>query len=319
MRIIAAADIADVLTFAELIETLRSAFRAGAVTPVRHHHTIDLPDQRDATLLLMPSWTDFAGQGHSERGYIGVKIVSVFPDNASRGSATVSGVYLLMSGKSGEPLALIDGKALTVWRTAAASALAASYLARQDAHRLLMIGAGALAPYLIDAHATVRPLKEVLIWNRTASAAESLAARMADRKFSVAATKDLESAIRGADIVSCATLSHEPLIQGDWLPGGVHVDLVGGFRPDMREADDEVIRRARLFVDTREGALAEAGDLVQPLQSGLIGEDDIAADLFDLTRGKRAGRRHHDQITVFKSVGTALEDLAAAIHVFARA
>jgi len=319
MRIISGADIADALTFPELIETLRSAFRSDTVTPVRHHHAVRLPDQSDATLLLMPSWTDFAAQGHSDRGYIGVKIVSVFPDNASRDRSTVSGVYLLMSGRSGEPLALIDGTVLTLWRTAAASALAASYLARQDAHRLLMVGAGALAPYLIDAHAAVRPVREVLVWNRTASAATRLAAGMADRKFSITATTDLESAVRSADIVTCATLSQKPLIHGDWLPVGVHIDLVGGFRPDMREVDDAAIERARLFVDTRQGALAEAGDLVQPLQSGLIGEDDIAADLFDLTRGEHAGRRCHDQITLFKSVGTALEDLAAAIHVFSRA
>jgi len=319
MRIISGADIADALTFPELIETLRSAFRSDTVTPVRHHHAVRLPDQSDATLLLMPSWTDFAAQGHSDRGYIGVKIVSVFPDNASRDRSTVSGVYLLMSGRSGEPLALIDGTVLTLWRTAAASALAASYLARHDAHRLLMVGAGALAPYLIDAHAAVRPVREVLVWNRTASAATRLAAGMADRKFSITATTDLESAVRSADIVTCATLSQKPLIHGDWLPVGVHIDLVGGFRPDMREVDDAAIERARLFVDTRQGALAEAGDLVQPLQSGLIGEEDIAADLFDLTRGEHAGRRCHDQITLFKSVGTALEDLAAAIHVFSRA
>jgi ornithine cyclodeaminase len=270
-------------------------------------------------LLLMPSWTDFAAQGHSDRGFIGVKIVSVFPGNASRDHATVSGVYLLMSGRSGEPLALIDGTTLTLWRTAAASALAASYLARQDAYRLVMVGAGALAPYLIDAHAAVRPVRQVLVWNRSADAAGRLAARMAGRKFSIAVTTDLETAVRGADIVTCATLSQEPLIHGDWLPDGVHVDLVGGFRPDMREADDAAIRRAHLFVDTRNGALAEAGDLVQPLQSGLIGEDDIAADLFDLTRGEHAGRHDQDQITLFKSVGSALEDLAAAIHVFSRA
>jgi ornithine cyclodeaminase len=224
-----------------------------------------------------------------------------------------------MSGRSGEPLALIDGTTLTLWRTAAASALAASYLARQDAYRLVMVGAGALAPYLIDAHAAVRPVRQVLVWNRSADAAGRLAARMAGRKFSIAVTTDLETAVRGADIVTCATLSQEPLIHGDWLPDGVHVDLVGGFRPDMREADDAAIRRARLFVDTRNGALAEAGDLVQPLQSGLIGEDDIAADLFDLTRGEHAGRHDQDQITLFKSVGSALEDLAAAIHVFSRA
>lgn len=319
MRIIPAAEIADVLTFPELVETLRGAFRTGSVTPLRHHHAIALPDQPDATLLLMPSWTDFAAQGHSDRGFIGVKIVSVFPGNASRDHATVSGVYLLMSGRSGEPLALIDGTTLTLWRTAAASALAASYLARQDAYRLVMVGAGALAPYLIDAHAAVRPVRQVLVWNRSADAAGRLAARMAGRKFSIAVTTDLETAVRGADIVTCATLSQEPLIHGDWLPDGVHVDLVGGFRPDMREADDAAIRRARLFVDTRNGALAEAGDLVQPLQSGLIGEDDIAADLFDLTRGEHAGRHDQDQITLFKSVGSALEDLAAAIHVFSRA
>ncbi len=319
MRIISGADISDALTFPELIETLRCAFRSDTVTPVRHHHAVCLPDQSDATLLLMPSWTDFAAQGHSDRGYIGVKILSVFPDNASRDRSTVSGVYLLMSGKSGEPLALIDGTVLTLWRTAAASALATSYLARQDAYRLLMVGAGALAPYLIDAHAAVRPVRQVLVWNRTASAAGRLAARMADRKFSITATADLESAVRSVDIVTCATMSRQPLIHGDWLPDGIHIDLVGGFRPDMREVDDAAIHRARLFVDTRQGALAEAGDLVQPLQSGLIGEDDIAADLFDLTRGVHAGRRCHDQITLFKSVGTALEDLAAASHVFSRA
>lgn len=318
MRIITGAEIAEALTFPELIETLRSAFRSGAVTPVRHHHTIALPDQPDATLLLMPAWSDFSAQGHSSRGYVGVKIVSVFPGNSERGRPAIGGVYLLMSGGSGEPLALIDGQALTLWRTAAASALAASYLARHDSTRLLMVGAGALAPYLIEAHAAVRPIGEVLIWNRHRERADKVATRLRGRPYTVAATDDLEAAVRGADIVSCATLSREPLVRGAWLSGGAHLDLVGAFTPEMREADDMAIQRARLFVDTRAGALKEAGDIVQPLASGLIGEDDIAADLFELTRGDKAGRRFHDQITLFKSVGTALEDLAAATHVFAR-
>ena len=318
MRIITGSDIAEALAFPELIETLRSAFRAGAVAPVRHHHTIALPDQADATLLLMPAWSDFAAQGHSGRGYVGVKIVSVYPGNAERGRPALSGVYLLMAGGSGEPLALIDGQALTLWRTAAASALAASYVARHDSRRLLMVGAGALAPYLIEAHAAVRPIREVLIWNRHGERAEKLAARLAGRRYSAAATEDLEGAVRGADIVSCATLSREPLVRGAWLPGGLHLDLVGAFTPQMREADDAAVERARLFVDTRAGALKEGGDLVQPLAAGLISEEDIAADLFELTRGDKAGRRFHDQITLFKSVGTALEDLAAATHVFAR-
>jgi ornithine cyclodeaminase/alanine dehydrogenase-like protein (mu-crystallin family) len=318
MRIITGSDIAEALTFPELVETLRTAFRSGPVAPERHHHTIALPDQPDATLLLMPAWSDFAAQGHSHRGYVGVKVVSVFPGNAERGRPSVSGVYLLMAGRSGEPLALIDGQALTLWRTAAASALAASYLARHDSSRLLMVGAGALAPYLIEAHAAVRPIREVLIWNRHAERADKLAARLAGRRYTVAATEDLEGAVGGADIVSCATLSREPLVRGAWLSGGTHLDLVGAFTPEMREADDAAVERARLFVDTRAGALKEGGDLVQPLASGLISEDDIAADLFELARGEKAGRRFHDQITLFKSVGTALEDLAAATHVFAR-
>ncbi|MBZ8133583.1 ornithine cyclodeaminase family protein [Afifella sp. IM 167] len=319
MRIIPASDIAQVLTFPDLIETLRRGFRSGAVTPVRHHHTIELPDQADATLLLMPSWNDFAGQGHSDRGYVGVKVATVFPGNAAHGRPAVAGVYLLFSGRRGEPLAVIDGSALTLWRTAAASALAASYLARSDASRMLMVGSGALAPYLIEAHAAIRPISDVLVWNRRHDKAVRLAQRLKGRRYSAAATEDLEGAVRGADIVSCATLSGEPLIHGEWLKPGAHLDLVGGFRPDMREADDEAMRRSRIFVDTREGATQEAGDIVQPLQSGLIAEEDIAADLFDLTRGERAGRRFYDQITLFKSVGTALEDLAAAILVFSRA
>ena len=129
----------------------------------------------------------------------------------------------------------------------------------------------------------------------------------------------MPAAAAGAHIISCATLSADPLIQGDWLEEGAHVDLVGGFRPDMREADDKVVERSRVFVDTREGALSEAGDIMQPIESGVLNVDDIAGDLFDLTRGDRGGRRYYDQITVFKSVGTALEDLAAAELAFERA
>ena len=175
-----------------------------------------------------------------------------------------------------------------------------------------MVGTGALAPHLVEAHASVRPIRNVLIWGRNPEKAAKLAHRLDRRTLKVAATTDLEGAVRGAHVISCATLSAEPLIRGAALPLGVHVDLVGGFTPKMREADDEAVRRARVFVDTREGACKEAGDIVQPLASGVLREDDIAGDLFELCRGLKAGRRYHDQITLFKSVGTALEDLAAA-------
>jgi alanine dehydrogenase len=305
MRIIGPSEVVAALDFSSLVETLRQMFRSGCDVPLRHHHTIAAPDGGpDATLLLMPAWQ--AGR------HIGIKLVTVFPGNAAVGMPSVMGAYLLLDGKTGEPMALLDGPALTARRTAAASALAASYLARSDCERLLMVGTGALAPHLVEAHATVRPIRNVLIWGRDQDKAARLAQRLDRRTLKVAATDDLEAAVRGAHIVSCATLSKEPIIRGAWLPLGVHVDLVGGFTPAMREADDEAVRRARVFVDTRAGAGTEAGDIVQPLRSGVLREDDIAGDLFELSRGGCAGRRFHDQITLFKSVGTALEDLAAA-------
>jgi ornithine cyclodeaminase len=222
------------------------------------------------------------------------------------------GSFLLFDGQSGKPLVVMDGPALTARRTAAASALAATYLARPDCERLLMIGTGALASHLIEAHASVRPIVNVLVWGRRHEKAVKLAQRLNRRSLKVAATTDLANAVRGAHIVCCATPSETPIVEGHWLPLGVHLDLVGGFRPEMREADDDCIRRGRVFVDTRAGALTEAGDIIQPLKSGILREDDIAGDLFDLARGTRGGRRYHDQITIFKSVGSAIEDLAAA-------
>lgn len=318
MRIITSGQIAEAIVERDVVEALRSAFRNETVAPLRHHHDISRPDAQNATLLLMPAWTDFGAQGHTQRGYIGTKIVTVFPDNGAKSLPAVMGVYFLASGKTGEPLAVIDGQSLTLWRTAAASALASSYLSREDSSRLLMVGAGALAPYLIRAHAAVRPISEVLIWNRTKANAERVANKLSNRNLLVHATDDLEGAVRGADIVSCATLATDPLIKGSWLKPGMHVDGVGAFKPTMRETDDDVIRRARVFVDTRTGATKEGGDIVQPIEDGVLDPSDIAADLFELTRGERGGRRFYDQITFFKNVGTAIEDLAAAVMIFQR-
>ncbi len=308
MRVMNASEVEAALETEALVEQLRQMFRAGANVPQRHHHTMNVPGGADATLLLMPAW--------QEGRYMGVKIVTVFPDNAEKSLPSVMGAYALLSARTGEPLAMIDGRMLTLRRTACASALAAKYLARSDASRLLMVGTGALAPHLILAHAQVRPIKEVLIWGRNAAKAERLARNLSSRRLKAQATGDLEGAARGADVISCATLSKEPLVRGEWLREGAHVDLVGGFTPEMREADDTAIDRARVFVDTYAGALKEAGDIVQPIRSGLITEKSIAGDLAELTQGRVAGRRFHNQITLFKSVGTAIEDLAGAILVF---
>jgi ornithine cyclodeaminase len=306
MRVIGASEVHAALDWEQLIEALRQMFRNGCIVPMRHHHTVPVGGgEPDATLLLMPAWQ--IGK------HIGVKLATVFPSNGEKSLPAVMGTYLLLDGKTGSPIAMIDGPALTLRRTAAASALAASYLARPDAERLLLVGTGALIPHLLAAHASVRPIHNALIWGRDPAKAARLAHRLDRRDLRVTSTTDLAGAVRGAHIISCATLSKEPLILGEWLPKGVHLDLVGGFTPEMREADDDCISRARVFVDTREGASKEAGDIVQPLENGRLLPDDIAGDLIELARGSRAGRRFYDQITLFKSVGTAHEDLAAAV------
>ncbi len=310
MRLVSAEEVDNALDDRALVEALREMFRSGCDVPLRHHHNIPIPAAADGTLLLMPAWQINAQGG----GQIGIKLVTVFPDNGRVGLASILGQYLLLDGTTGQPQALIDGVQLTLWRTACASALAADYLARQDAAKLVMVGAGALAPYLIRAHAAVRPIRSVTIWNHNSEKADALAAELKVEGVEVAASTDLEAAVRAADIVSCATLSSQPLVMGAWLPAGCHLDLVGAFRPDMRESDDMAVTRARIYVDNREGALVEGGDIAIPLENGVIKESDVHGDLFDLTRGLVEGRTpgKDTDITLFKSVGTALEDLAAA-------
>lgn len=316
MLTISAAEVDRCLTHSGMVETLRTAFRDGAVQPVRHHHTIERPDGTASTLLLMPAWTDIMRAGTSEGGHIGVKVVTVSPDNNAIGKPAVTGLYLLLDGKTGEPQALIDGQRLTQWRTACASALAATYLARADSAKLLVIGAGALSPFLARAHSAVRPIETVRIWNRTPANAQKVADELRAEGVDASVADDLEAAIGWADIVSSATIATDPLVKGAWLKPGTHVDLVGAFTPTMRESDDEAIRRARFYVDTRAGATKEAGDIVQSIASGALTAEGIAGDLAELARGERQGRRTAEEITLFKSVGAALEDLAAGIAVY---
>lgn len=296
----------EALEFPPLIEALRQMFKSGCEMPVRHHHQMEVPGEPEATMLLMPAW--LPGK------YAGVKVVNVMPGNADRGLPAVSAEYLLSDARTGEMLAIIDGGELTARRTAAASALAAGYLAREDSRHLVIVGTGRVTANLIAAHAAVHPIERVTIWGRSADKAAVMAAETETRLgLRASATSDLEAAVRTADIVSAATLALDPLIKGAWLPEGCHVDLVGAFRPDMRESDDEAIRRARVFVDTRAGCTKEGGDIVQPLKSGVLAEDGILADLYDLTRGTHMGRAARNEITLFKSVGAALEDLAGAV------
>jgi alanine dehydrogenase len=299
-----AVSVAQRLPYAALIEALDEAFRSDAVVPGRTHLQVEVPGSAEATLLLMPAWRP----GTS----LGIKIATIFPGNMEKILPSVNASYLVLDARTGEPAALLDGAELTARRTAAASALASRYLSREEAVSLLMIGAGKLAPHLARAHATVRQLEGIMIWARRPEEARRIAGLLADEGLPATPVGDLEAAVRRADIVSSATLAIEPLIRGSWLHEGQHLDLVGAFRADRREADGDAVSRADVYVDTFAGALGEAGDIVQAMAEGLLGREDIIGDLAGLCRGTCPARRSHRTITLFKSVGTALEDLAAA-------
>lgn len=293
------------LPWGALINAVETMFAGHCVMPVRHHHDVEVPGEAPATLLLMPAWVP--GE------YIGVKLVSVFPDNHTRGLPAIFGSYLLSSGKTGEMLAVIDGGELTARRTAAASAVASRHLSDENSETMLMVGTGRLSLNLMEAHASVRPLHRFQVWGRNAANAEKTAEEARALGLDAHAVTDLEQAARQADIISCATLSTEPLIRGEWLKPGAHLDLIGAFKPSMRESDSEAVQRARVFVDTRDGVLSEGGDIVQPIREGVIGAEAIQGELAELARGTVRGRTSPREITLFKSVGAALEDLAGAI------
>lgn len=288
-----------------LIPALEKAFQQKYIVPQRHHHDYKNPSEDiDSTLLLMPAWQ--VGK------YLGVKIVTVSPNNGKYGLPAVQGIYLLSDAQKGTPLAYLEAKTLTSRRTAAASALASSFLSQPNSSSLLMIGTGAMSPELIKAHASVRPIKKAYVWGRSFDKAMRIQELLKQENFEIQAVKTIQEIVREVDIISCATLSEKPLIFGDWLSPGQHIDLVGSFKPNMREADDKLIKRATLFVDIMEGATKESGDIVIPIQSKIISLDDIKGDLFNLCKKEIIGRKNKEEITCFKSVGYALEDLAAA-------
>lgn len=304
-----AASVSSALPYDRLIAALEVAFRNGVTVPPRAHHEVAVPGGTAGNLLLMPSWTP--------GGRLGIKIATVFPDNRRHGLAAVQASYLLMDATTGVPLAMMDANELTLRRTSAASALAARILSRTDSQTLLMVGTGKLAPHMVRAHRSVRDYRRILIWGRREQAGTELVRRLQCEAQSVEAVEDLESAVRAADVICCATLTTEPLIRGAWLQPGQHIDLVGAFKPSMREADADALARSKVFVDTHDGARREAGDILQAIQEGKFRDAEIVGDLAAMVRRDCETRTSDSEITLFKSVGTALEDLAAAELVLA--
>lgn len=299
------------LPYSKVINALDDAFKLDIKCPIRHHHHLHVPGKKEATLLLMPAWL--------EGEYLGVKQVSVFPSNSEAGIPGLNSIYILSSAMTGEPLAQFDGNIITSRRTAAAAALGARYLSREDSKRLLMVGAGKVASQVIPAMCNVRQIDEIQIFDIYPESAERLAKQVNEVlgiKATVVAQEELSKAVSWADIVSCATLSQEPLIKGEWVTPGTHVDLIGSFTPAMREADDALMKKAYVFADFKEAALTETGDFISPIENGAITTDDILGDFFSLSRGEHQGRsqlENSDQaVTVFKAVGSSIEDLATA-------
>jgi ornithine cyclodeaminase len=292
--------------FPELIQELKRHFLdQNIVVPLRHHHDFPNPEvDTDSTLLLMPAWNPSKNAG--------VKIITVSPKNGQFDLPSIQGTYIYLDATKGTIKAVLEAKELTVKRTAAASALASSYLSRKNSKSLLMIGTGALSTNLIKAHASVRSIDTVYVWGRNYEKAKKIASDLKSEFRSIHAIKTINEKISEVDIISCATLSKTPLVLGNQLRSGQHIDLVGAYKKDMRESDDDTILKASIFLDTFQGGLKESGDIVIPINSGILKREDIKADLIELAAGSSQGRISENEITLFKSVGHALEDLAAA-------
>lgn len=299
LRFFTNADVAAALAYPQLIEALRKGLANPAEAPVRACHALP----QDATLLCMPVWQK--GQG------VGVKLVTVFPSNGAKGLPSVAALFTLFDDATGQPLAVLEASELTARRTACTSALAASALVRHDASRLLVVGTGTLAAHMVRAHSVVRQYERVDIWGRDPEKAAALVRQLDADGYPAHVAADLQTCAQQADCISCVTTSTSPLILGDWLKPGVHLDLVGAFLPSMRETDSAAVARSRIVVDTRAGALEEAGDLLFAIADGAISEQSIHFELSDLLHG-RGHRQTNSEITLFKSVGYALEDLIAA-------
>jgi len=299
VKVFTAADLAAI-SYRDYIEALRAAFQGEVTAPQR----FVAETGSTTTLLIMPAWT---------KAFTGIKTVTVKGDNSAKGLPAVQGSYLLIDNATAAPIAVMDGTELTRRRTAAASALAADYLARKNASTLLLVGSGALAPHFAKAHAAVRPITRVMVYSRTLEKAKAVASEIGGE-----AVTDLAAAMAEADIVTGITSPSGPVILGKWVKPGTHIDLVGAYKPEDRETDGAAVGMARVFVDTREGALHEAGDLLMAQKEGHFKWADIQADLFELTRGTMMGRKTDGEVTLFKSSGTALEDLAAAAMVYLR-
>lgn len=307
MLIIPKEEIGQYLSYSNLIKGLENIFLSDYTMPVRHHHFYTNRDGDHNTLILMPVWN---------KDYIGMKQVTVAPGNARENQPSIYAQYILSDARTGQPLAMMNAAELTSRRTACTSALASSYLSRKNSENLLIVGGGGVATHLIEAHLAIRNFRKISVWMRDPQKLSAFITEFKKKGIDLQPVDDLKAAAAEADVISCATLSKTPVIKGEWIRPGTHLDMIGSHKPDTRETDDDAIRRSSIFVDSRMGALHETGELALPIADGIISESDVKADIVELVKGMHAGRNSEDEITLFKSAGLAVEDLAAALLVY---
>jgi ornithine cyclodeaminase/alanine dehydrogenase-like protein (mu-crystallin family) len=307
MLIIPDEKISGYLDYPKLIAALKEIFQSDYTLPLRHHHFYKTENGDENTLILMPVWNN---------EFMGMKQVTVAPANAAQNMPSIFAQYILSNSKTGQPLALMNAAELTSRRTACTSALASSYLSREDSENLLVVGGGKVAQHLVQAHLAVRNFKKVSVWMRNTEKLNAFIVSLKEEGIGAEAVTNLEKSAREADVISCATLSKTPVIKGEWVKPGTHLDMIGSHKPDTRETDDEAIKKSSIFVDSRMGALHETGELALPIASGIISEKDVQADIVELIKGVHSGRTSSEEITLFKSAGLAVEDLAAALLVY---
>jgi ornithine cyclodeaminase len=294
------------LPYPQLIDALAHGLQLPIEAPPRSFFT---PNDDASCVLIMPAW--------KTKEVFGVKLVSVWPSNKDIGSPTVSAVYVLLSCENGMPLAVIDGTELTLRRTAAAAALAASLLARKNSQTLAMLGAGALSVPLVQAHASVMHFKNILIWGRQKNKALSVVAELKNLGIESTYSEDLSATLNKADVVAAATTATEPFIISKWLKPGTHLGLIGAFTPQMAEAEPALMSKVQIFADNRSAVLEKGGEILQAIDQGIISPSSIEGELSELASAPTRSWRNNDQaITVFKSVGFASLDLIAAELVF---
>jgi ornithine cyclodeaminase len=296
------------LPYRKVSEALKRAFDPSVTAPPRHLHSVGTAGaapEAEKILALMPSWSE-------AHGLVGVKLFTYFAGNRQIGLPVIHSIYIAVDANTGVVRAVIDGGMLTNIRTAALSALAATYLARPDSRTLLVVGTGELAPHLALAHAAVQPFDRILVWGRRHDAARESARSLREQGLPAEPTESIEVGLSSADVVVAATSSTSPLIKRQHVRAGTHVSLLGGFRPQMREADDELVASSRIVLETIDGVSSTAGDIVGPLKSGAIQRSQLTTELRDLVSGRQPPRQTAEEITLFKSVGDAREDLCAA-------